>query len=125
MVGADEAGERLDRLLALRDPSTSRSTFARWIDEGRVTIDGAVAKAKHRPAAGQAIVVRPAPPPPSEAIPQDLPLVVLFEDEHLLVVDKAPGMVVHPAAGHPDGTLVNAVLHHFSKTPLAQALADC
>lgn len=66
---------------------------------------------------GQRIVVRPAPPPATEAIPQDLPLDVVYEDEHLLVVDKAPGMVVHPAPGHPDGTLVNAVLHHFGALP--------
>ncbi|MEZ4339615.1 MAG: RluA family pseudouridine synthase [Sandaracinaceae bacterium] len=112
-----EAGERLDRLLARRVADTSRSTFARWIKEGRVTIDGVVATAKQRPAAGQRVIVRPSPPPPTEAIPQDLPIAVIYEDEHLLVVDKAPGMVVHPAPGHPDGTLVNAVLHHFGVLP--------
>lgn len=73
--------------------------------------------AKRRVQVGQRIVVRPAPPPPTDAIPQDLPLDVLFEDEHILVVDKAAGMVVHPAPGHPDGTLVNAVLHHFGALP--------
>lgn len=114
----DEGGEeRLDRLLAIRDPETSRSTFGRWIREGRVTVDGVVARAKTRPRPGQTVVVRPAPPPPSDAIPQDLPLTVLFEDEHLLVVDKDAGMVVHPGPGHPDGTLVNALLHHFGALP--------
>jgi 23S rRNA pseudouridine1911/1915/1917 synthase len=58
------------------------------------------------------VVVRPAPPPPSDAEPQDIPLAVLFEDDHLLVVDKPAGLVVHPAPGHADGTLVNALLFH-------------
>ncbi len=104
-------------MLAARDPATSRSTYGRWIREGRVTIDGGVASAKQRPNVGQQIVVRPAAPPPSTAIPQDLPLTVVYEDEHLLVVDKAAGMVVHPAPGHPDGTLVNALLHRFGSLP--------
>lgn len=62
-------------------------------------------------------MVRPAPAPPSRAIPQALPLAILYEDAHLVVVDKASGMVVHPGAGHPDGTLVNAILHHFGWLP--------
>ncbi len=82
-----------------------------------MTVDGAVATAKQKPAAGQRVVVRPSPPPPTDAVPEDLPITVLYEDEHLLVVDKAPGMVVHPAPGHPGGTLVNAVLHHFGALP--------
>ena len=82
-----------------------------------MTVDGVVASAKQRPNVGQRVIARPAAPPPSVAIPQDLPLDVVFEDEHLIVVDKAAGMVVHPAPGHPDGTLVNAVLHHFGALP--------
>ena len=68
--------------------------------------------AKMRLKGGESIVVRPAPPPPSKAEPQDIPIDVVFEDDHLVLVNKAAGMVVHPAAGHPDGTLVNALLHH-------------
>jgi len=82
-----------------------------------VTVDDVVATAKLRPHVGQRVLARPAPPPSSAAVPQDLPLEVVFEDEHLLIVDKAAGMVVHPAPGHPDGTLVNAVLHHFGALP--------
>lgn len=117
VVRPDEEGERLDRILAARDPDRSRSTLKRWIDEGRVTVDGAVAKPKDKPSAGQRIEVRPAPPQTTDAIPQDLPLEVLYEDAQVIVVNKAAGMVVHPGAGHPDGTLVNALLHHFGALP--------
>jgi len=82
-----------------------------------VSVGGEAASAKTKVRAGQRVRVEPMPPPPSDAIPQDLPLDVLYEDAHLLVVDKAAGMVVHPAPGHPDGTLVNAVLHHFGALP--------
>ncbi len=74
-------------------------------------LDGRPATRRSRPQRGQCIELHPAPPPPSEAIPQNIPLRVVYEDAHLLVVDKAAGMVVHPAPGHPDGTLVNALLH--------------
>lgn len=79
-----------------------------------MTLDGEPATApKTKVRAGMAIVVHPAPPPPSTAVPQDLPLDVRYEDEHLLIVHKPAGLVVHPAPGHPDGTLVNALLHHI------------
>ena len=107
------AGERLDRVLAALRPDVSRSTFQRWIEEGRVTIEGAPVAAKTRAKAGVRLRVEPAPPPPSTAIPQDIPLVVLHEDAHLAVVVKPAGLVVHPAPGHADGTLVNALLHRF------------
>ncbi len=110
-VTAEEAGERLDRFL-VRRTGRSRSVLQRWLSEGRVALDGAVqtsAKAKVR--AGVLVTLRPAPPPVSAAVPQPIPIEVLYEDEHLVVVAKAPGMVVHPAPGHPDGTLVNALLH--------------
>jgi 23S rRNA pseudouridine1911/1915/1917 synthase len=111
-VEAPSDGERLDRFLAAAGIA-SRSAIQRWIEEGRVTADGRpVTAAKTKVRAGMAIEVRPAPPPTSDAIPQDLPLDIRYEDEHLLVVHKPAGMVVHPAPGHPDGTLVNALLHH-------------
>jgi 23S rRNA pseudouridine1911/1915/1917 synthase len=110
-VTEEEAGERIDRILADRDLGHSRSTLQRWVAEGRVEVDGQVVDRRARPAAGARIEVRPAPPPPSEAEPQDIPLRVLHEDEHLLVIDKPAGLVVHPAPGHRDGTLVNAILH--------------
>lgn len=114
---AEEAGERLDRILAARDPERSRSTYQRWIREGRVEVDGAVASANARPRAGQRIRVRPLAPPPTEAEPEDIPLAILYEDDDLVVIDKPPGMVVHPAPGHAGGTLVNALLHHFGALP--------
>ncbi len=76
-----------------------------------------VATASTRPRPGQRVVVRPAPPPPTEAEPEDIPLTVLHEDAELVVLDKPAGLVVHPAPGHPSGTLVNALLHHFGALP--------
>ncbi len=112
VVTREEAGERVDRVLSARPLGWSRSTVARWIDEGRVTADGAPVARRTKLRAGQRVVVRPAPPPPSEAEPQEIPLTILHEDAHLLVLDKPPGLVVHPAPGHADGTLVNALLFH-------------
>jgi 23S rRNA pseudouridine1911/1915/1917 synthase len=111
-IAPEEAGQRLDRLLALRDPATSRATFQRWIEEGRVTVAGRPVSAKHKLTPGTVVRVAPAPPPASDALPEPIPLDVLFEDAHLIVLHKPAGLVVHPAAGHASGTLVNALLHH-------------
>lgn len=111
-VTESEGGLRLDRLLVARELGTSRSTLQRWMDEGRVTVDGVGIRAKDKARVGWVVRVEPAPPPPSEAIPQDIPLDIEFEDSELLIVHKPAGLVVHPAAGHPDGTLVNAVRFH-------------
>jgi len=111
-VREDEAGERLDRVLAARDLGVSRATLQRWIDEARVTVDGRAAKRAQKLTVGAHVVVEPGPPPVSDALAQDIPLAVMFEDEHLLVVNKPAGLVVHPAPGHRDGTLVNALLFH-------------
>jgi len=117
IVSPEEAGERLDRILAAQHPDRSRATYQRWIAEGRVELDGAIASASARPKAGQRVAVRPAPPPPSDAEPEAIPLTVLYEDADLVVIDKPAGMVVHPAPGHSGGTLVNALLHHFGALP--------
>jgi len=111
-IGPDEAGERIDRVLAARALGYSRSQLQLWIGEGRVELDGETTRPKQRVVEGALVHVWPAPPLASEAQPQDIPLTILFEDPHLLVLDKPAGMVVHPAPGHPDGTLVNALLHH-------------
>lgn len=113
IVSADEAGERLDRMVSARPIGLSRSTVQALIDDGRVEVDGRALRASARVSAGMRIVVRPAPPPPSSAIPQDIPIDLMFEDEHLAIVMKPAGLVVHPAPGHADGTLVNALRFHL------------
>lgn len=110
-----EAGrppERLDRFLAECLPELSRSQVKKLIEEGLVLLRGVVVKAGEKLKGGEAIEVTLPPPAPAEALPQEIPLVVLYEDRHLIVVDKPAGLVVHPAPGHPGGTLVNALLHH-------------
>ncbi len=107
----DEAGTtRLDVFVAARLPHHSRSRWGQWIAEGRVLVDGATSKASAKVRPGERVKVREPAPAPAGIVPQDLPLDIVFEDDAILVVNKAPGMVVHPAAGHPDGTLVNALL---------------
>ena len=105
-------GQRLDKALAdLTD--LSRERVKALIGEGRVTIGGAPAKSTSmKPAAGTLFTIEVPEAAPAEAVPQDIPLNVVHEDDDLIVIDKPAGMVVHPAAGNPDGTLVNALLHH-------------
>ena len=111
-LAEEDAGERLDRVLARRCPEFSRSALQRWIEQGRVEQAGEVVSRKTKALEGAEVSIRPAPPEAMSAEPQDIALDVLFEDAHLIIVDKPAGMVVHPALGHPDGTLVNALLHH-------------
>jgi 23S rRNA pseudouridine1911/1915/1917 synthase len=109
---ADDAGERIDRVLARRCPEFSRSALQRWIEQGRVEQAGEVVSRKTKAVDGAEVTIHPAPPEAMNAKPQAIALEVLFEDDHLIVLDKPAGLVVHPAPGHPDGTLVNALLHH-------------
>jgi len=111
-LSGEEAGERIDRVLARRCPEFSRSALQRWIEQGRVEQAGEVVSRKTKAIEGAEILIHPAPPEAMSAEPQAIPLEVLFEDEHLIILDKPAGLVVHPAPGHPDGTLVNALLHH-------------
>jgi 23S rRNA pseudouridine1911/1915/1917 synthase len=112
-IGQHQAESRLDRALAEVFPDLSRSFLAHLIGEGNVSVDGQpVAKPSFRVAAGQVVAVDIPPPAPSSAASQDLPLTILYEDDDLAVIDKPAGLVVHPAAGHADGTLVNALLFH-------------
>ena len=124
-VPAELAGQRLDRVLVQLLPDLTRSAIQRLIRDGQVRLDNAPARASDKPAAGQTIVVGavtdrdpsgaanpPTTPRPYAPRPEDIPLDIAFEDEHLLVVNKPAEMVVHPAKGHPDGTLVNALLAH-------------
>jgi 23S rRNA pseudouridine1911/1915/1917 synthase len=111
-VPADDDGLRLDRFLAGAGRGWSRSQVARWIEAGLVTRNGVPTKASHLVHPGDRVEVTVPPPSPSDVQPQELPLDVLYEDSHLIAINKQPGMVIHPAAGNPDGTLVNALLAH-------------
>ena len=113
IVPAEYDGQRLDRALAALFPDHSRSSLSRLVEEGHVHLDTSeVRKTSLRVSAGQQIDVEFPPPAPSSLAPEDLPLVVLYEDADLAVIDKPAGVVVHPAAGHASGTLVNALLFH-------------
>ena len=104
--------QRLDKALA-EASGLSRERVKALMGEGRVSLDGKVAaQASFKPAAGTAFAISIPAVTPDEAQPEDIPLTVVFEDEHLIVIDKPAGLVVHPAVGNYDGTLVNALLHH-------------
>lgn len=119
----EEAGERLDKALAMRS-DRSRAVYQRWIREGRVKVDGLVRPADTRLSVGQVVEVVPAPPPLCSARPQAIPLDILHEDEDLVVLVKPAGLVVHPAPGHPDSTLVNALVHRYGSLPPAVRPAE-
>lgn len=106
------AGERLDRVLAELFPDFSRSRLQQWVKEGRCAVDGKVGRNKDRVAGGEQLALNARFEDQVEPDAQPIPLNLIYEDEHLLVVDKPAGLVVHPAAGNPDGTLQNALLHH-------------
>jgi 23S rRNA pseudouridine1911/1915/1917 synthase len=104
--------ERLDTWLTRQYPAMSRGAVQRLIESGHITVNGAKTKPTHTPRAGEVIRVEWPEPKPAVALPEDIPLDVLFEDDALLVLNKPPGLVVHPAAGNEEHTLVNALLHH-------------
>lgn len=103
---------RLDAWLRGKFPGVSRGTLRRLIDEGHISVNGQQVKPTHAPRAGEKIEVRWPEARPAKALPKELPLEILFEDESLIVLNKQPGLVVHPASGHEEMTLVNALLHH-------------
>lgn len=112
-VEASATGERLDRWLTTLLPERSRSEIQRWVKEGLVTVDGMPAKASLKLESGQVVAAKPPAAVAAAGLaPEATPLVIVYEDDDLLVIDKPAGMVVHPAPGHAAGTLVNAVLHH-------------
>ena len=108
----EHAGDRLDAYLAARLADLSRSRIQNLIREQYITVNGNPAKPRDPVKIGDLVQVVVPEAVPLEHAPQDIPLDVLYEDEELVVINKAHGMVVHPAAGNPDGTLVNALLHH-------------
>ena len=104
--------ERLDTYLRGRFPAVSRGAIQRLIEEGHIRVNGRTVKPTHTPRAGEQVEVHWPEARPAEAQPEAMPLDILYEDETLLVLNKPPGLVVHPAAGHEEHTLVNALLHH-------------
>ena len=118
VLEAGQPRERLDKALSRLMPGTSRATIQRWIAEGRILLAGESCRARDSVQAGSVIEVEPGPPPPSRAEPDaSVELSVLYEDAHLVVIDKPVGMVVHPARGHARGTLVNGLLARFARPP--------
>lgn len=114
-VGSEAAGRRLDAYVA-EVAGVSRSRAKRLVLEGRVTVDGQPAEPSHPVRAGQVVTVHvPPPEEPPEPVPEELPVSVLYEDEELAVVDKPAGLAVHPGAGRPRGTLVNALLGRLDR----------
>ena len=111
-IRADAPGERADQLLARSVEGLTRSAAQKLLDEGRVTAGGKPLKKNARPDEGALLTVDIPDPEPVDIVPQDIPLDVVYEDEDVIVVNKPVGLVVHPAPGHPDGTLVNALLWH-------------
>jgi len=107
-----DAGVRVDAWLAGQLEDVTRSAVQRLLEEGRVLLDGRPLAKNYRLGGGEVLTVSLPDPEPMDALPQDIPLDVVYEDGDVIVVNKPKGLVVHPAPGHPDGTLVNALLFH-------------
>ena len=111
-AGPESAGVRLDSFLAARLEDLTRSAAQRLIETGQVTVDGRTVPKSCKLAGTELVTAAIPEPEPVNAVPQDIPLDVVYEDGDVIVVNKPAGLVVHPAPGHPDGTLVNALLYH-------------
>lgn len=112
IVEQEGAGTRIDRFLSGEDTGLSRSALQGLMAQGHVLCNGCPVPKSQKLKAGDTLLVEIPDAKPIEAVPQNIPLDIVYEDEHLLVVNKPKGMVVHPAPGNPDGTLVNALLWH-------------
>lgn len=111
-IPENDAGRRFDQVLAELFSDYSRSRLQQWVRDGAVLLDARCVEAKYRVSGGEWVEIVAELPEDSEVLPQAIPLDVRYEDEHLLVINKPAGMVVHPAAGNRDGTLQNALLHY-------------
>ena len=108
----EDAGQRVDAWLAVNLEDVTRSAAQRLLEEGRVTCDGKPLAKNYKLTGRETLEVALPEPEPVDVVPQDIPLDVVYEDADVIVVNKPKGLVVHPAPGHPDGTLVNALLYH-------------
>ena len=113
---ADRPGERADAFLARVVPDLTRSAAQRLLEAGAVRLAGRPVRKNYRTAPGDVLEVDIPAPQPVDLVPQDIPLDIVYEDGDVIVVNKPVGMVVHPAPGHSDGTLVNALLYHCGNT---------
>ena len=111
----DGSGVRLDKFVSEKCPGLSRTQAQRLIDEGNVTVNDRTAKSGFKLSAGDRVTVTILPTPPSPLAPEAIPLQIVYEDADLLVIDKPAGLTVHPAPGHPGGTLVNAILAYYPR----------
>jgi 23S rRNA pseudouridine1911/1915/1917 synthase len=118
-AASGDAGRRLDLFLAQRVPELSRTRIQELIRDGHVRVDGRIAKVSHRVSAGETVEIEVLPRPAPEALPEDLPLELLYVDDDFVIVNKPAGMVVHAGAGHSRGTLVNALLHRLGNLSAA------
>ncbi|MGB1236949.1 MAG: 23S rRNA pseudouridine(1911/1915/1917) synthase RluD [Pseudomonadales bacterium] len=112
-VPSELTGKRLDQVLAQLFPEYSRSRLTTWIKEGAVSVDGKQVRPREKLFGGEKVVISTVIEDQDEHLPQDIPLDIVYEDDDILVVNKPAGLVVHPAVGHRDGTLLNALLHHY------------
>jgi 23S rRNA pseudouridine1911/1915/1917 synthase len=113
---ADQSGERADAFLARTVEELTRSAAQRLLEDGAVTLNGRPLKKNYKTTLGDVLEVALPDPEPVDVVPQNIPLDVVYEDRDVIVINKPVGMVVHPAPGHPDGTLVNALLYHCGDT---------
>ena len=118
IVPDSSAGRRLDAVVAELFPDYSRSRLTAWIKAGEVSVDGELVRGRDPVRGGERIVLNAIQETQTHSLPEDIPLDVLFEDEHVLVIDKPAGLVVHPGAGNPTGTMVNALLHRDASLEL-------
>ncbi len=118
VAGIEDAGERLDSFVASALPDISRSYSKKLITDGKVLVNDSKAKPSYCVSEDDAISVQIQDPKPTKVQAQDIPIDIVYEDDDVIVINKARGMVVHPSAGHEDGTLVNALLYHCGSMPV-------
>lgn len=115
LIPLEAAGQRVDRVLADLFPEFSRSRLSGWIKTGQVLLDGEVPRPRDAVRGGESVMIQATLEVVPESTPEPIALSIVYEDEHLLVVNKPAGLVVHPGAGNPGGTLMNALLHYDAK----------